>query len=332
MHSFRRLAIATASLVALVRRGISGLAQVTPEREPSLVDPALGVRAVVSGFEPSRLRWPSCRPTISSSSKRQRDSETRRFRRACTSIVLDLAVNSALRARAAEHRPASGLPSQSQRLPVLDSKAPPAWTPRTWRRCHCWVIGSTGSSGPGARSSFDRNIIQHALPSRTTRRTAVPFPRRRHGTIRTAQQQGRGQARTKGQAQRQEQAKQGRPPSCSSPWATRAAVATCRTIFTGPGAGRPFGGPGRTTPTCEVWCCGSTTMAARRPDNPFFAVGSGIPGQFRANVQKLFAYGIRNSFGMDFETRDGRPLDGGERRRRFTESPPLPATTAAGSR
>ena len=39
-------------------------------------------------------------------------------------------------------------------------------------------------------------------------------------------------------------------------------------------------------------------------DNPFFIFGSIIPG-FGANLQKLFAYGIRNSFGMDFEPHTG---------------------------
>ena len=33
-------------------------------------------------------------------------------------------------------------------------------------------------------------------------------------------------------------------------------------------------------------------------DNPFFAAGAAMGGEVGANVQKLFAYGIRNSFGM----------------------------------
>jgi glucose/arabinose dehydrogenase len=36
-------------------------------------------------------------------------------------------------------------------------------------------------------------------------------------------------------------------------------------------------------------------------DNPFFTVGAGIGGQAGANIQKIFAYGIRNSFGMAFD-------------------------------
>jgi aldose sugar dehydrogenase len=40
-------------------------------------------------------------------------------------------------------------------------------------------------------------------------------------------------------------------------------------------------------------------------DNPFFAAGAAIGGEVGANVQKLFAYGIRNSFGMAFDPESG---------------------------
>jgi glucose/arabinose dehydrogenase len=40
-------------------------------------------------------------------------------------------------------------------------------------------------------------------------------------------------------------------------------------------------------------------------DNPFFGVGATIGGQVGANIQKLFAYGVRNSFGMAFDPESG---------------------------
>jgi glucose/arabinose dehydrogenase len=40
-------------------------------------------------------------------------------------------------------------------------------------------------------------------------------------------------------------------------------------------------------------------------DNPFFAAGAQIGGQVGANIQRVFAYGIRNSFGMAFDPRGG---------------------------
>jgi glucose/arabinose dehydrogenase len=41
------------------------------------------------------------------------------------------------------------------------------------------------------------------------------------------------------------------------------------------------------------------------PDNPFFAAGAAIGGQAGANVQKIYAYGLRNSFGMAFDPFSG---------------------------
>jgi len=40
-------------------------------------------------------------------------------------------------------------------------------------------------------------------------------------------------------------------------------------------------------------------------DNPFFGVGAEMGGEAGANIQKIFAYGIRNSFGMAFDPRSG---------------------------
>lgn len=41
-------------------------------------------------------------------------------------------------------------------------------------------------------------------------------------------------------------------------------------------------------------------------DNPFFAAGAEMGGEVGANVQKIFAYGFRNSFGMAFDPLSGR--------------------------
>jgi len=40
-------------------------------------------------------------------------------------------------------------------------------------------------------------------------------------------------------------------------------------------------------------------------DNPFFDANSGFTGEAAANVKKVFAYGVRNSFGMDFDPLSG---------------------------
>jgi glucose/arabinose dehydrogenase len=40
-------------------------------------------------------------------------------------------------------------------------------------------------------------------------------------------------------------------------------------------------------------------------DNPFFSVGASVGGEVGANIQKIYAYGLRNSFGMDFDPISG---------------------------
>lgn len=40
-------------------------------------------------------------------------------------------------------------------------------------------------------------------------------------------------------------------------------------------------------------------------DNPFFALGPAIDPEVGANIQKIFAYGLRNGFGMDFDPVSG---------------------------
>ena len=44
-------------------------------------------------------------------------------------------------------------------------------------------------------------------------------------------------------------------------------------------------------------------------DNPFFTVGAAIAGEVGENIQKIFAYGIRNSFGMAFDPFSGNLWD-----------------------
>lgn len=41
-------------------------------------------------------------------------------------------------------------------------------------------------------------------------------------------------------------------------------------------------------------------------DNPFFAAGAAIGGEVGANIQKVFVYGVRNGFGMQFDPLSGQ--------------------------
>jgi glucose/arabinose dehydrogenase len=40
-------------------------------------------------------------------------------------------------------------------------------------------------------------------------------------------------------------------------------------------------------------------------DNPFFAAGTAVGGEVGANIRKIFAYGVRNGFGMAFDPKSG---------------------------
>jgi glucose/arabinose dehydrogenase len=67
----------------------------------------------------------------------------------------------------------------------------------------------------------------------------------------------------------------------------------------------PFGGPEPDDAhrTGVIVRLNSDGSAPR--DNPFFRAGRALPGEVGANVQRLFAYGLRNSFGLTFDPRSG---------------------------
>ena len=48
-------------------------------------------------------------------------------------------------------------------------------------------------------------------------------------------------------------------------------------------------------------------------DNPFFALGVGIDGDVGRNLQRTFAYGVRNSFGLAFDPVSGDSVGSGKR-------------------
>ena len=44
-------------------------------------------------------------------------------------------------------------------------------------------------------------------------------------------------------------------------------------------------------------------------DNPFFQFGADMGGEVGANIQKVFAYGVRNSFGLAVDPLSGQLWD-----------------------
>ncbi len=66
-----------------------------------------------------------------------------------------------------------------------------------------------------------------------------------------------------------------------------------------------FGGPGPDNAHLTGVILRLNDDGSTPADNPFFAVGAAMGGEVGANIQKIFAYGLRNSFGMDFDPKSG---------------------------
>lgn len=66
-----------------------------------------------------------------------------------------------------------------------------------------------------------------------------------------------------------------------------------------------FGGPGPDNAHFTGVILRLNDDGSAPPDNPFFAYGGGIGGEVGGNVQKIFAYGVRNSFGLAIDPVSG---------------------------
>ena len=64
-------------------------------------------------------------------------------------------------------------------------------------------------------------------------------------------------------------------------------------------------GPSPTTRTSPASILRLDDDGAAPRDNPFWATGRAMGGEVGANLQRVFAYGIRNSFGLAFDPRSG---------------------------
>lgn len=74
----------------------------------------------------------------------------------------------------------------------------------------------------------------------------------------------------------------------------------------GPGPDDQFGGPEPDDAHFTGVILRLNPDGTAPADNPFFEAGAGIGGEVGQNVQRIFAYGIRNSFGMAFDPLSGR--------------------------
>ena len=70
-----------------------------------------------------------------------------------------------------------------------------------------------------------------------------------------------------------------------------------------------FGGPGPDRPHFTGVILRLNDDGSAPTDNPFFALGAGIGGDVGGNLQRIFAYGVRNSFALAFDPVSGSLWD-----------------------
>ncbi len=299
MPKFARLASAAAGSLAMCC--ITSLSQAQPVPQPSLVDPALGVRTVVSGLDqPIHMAF------LSKNDFLVIEKATGRVKRvvsgAVQSTVLDLPVNSA-----------------SERG-LLSIALHPDF-PRNPGVYLYWSESSTGQDTNdlalvpllgnrvdrfvwnGSTLVFDRNIIRlrafqadEGQPLRGNHDGGVlRFEPRKH----KGKHWHGGHRPWKGGKHDDDRAKLyvivgdlGRRGYMQN-------------NLQGPVPDDQFGGPEPDDAHLSGVVLRLNDDGSAPRDNPFYRIGKRIPGEFGENVQKIFAYGFRNSFGMDFDPKTG---------------------------
>ena len=306
MHHFHHIALATAAALAVCGSAFEARAQASG---PSLVDPALGVRTVVSGLvQPIHIAF------LGADDFLVLEKASGRVKRVVSGVVhstvLDLAVNSA-----------------SERG-LLSIALHPDF-PRNPGVYLYWSESSTGADSAaladvpllgnrvdrftwtGSTLVFDHNIIR----LRALQADAGQPLRGNHdgGVIRFAPRssQGRGHDRDDDDANdANDDGDHGRDRDRD-----RAKLfivvgdlgrrGYLQNNLQGPVPDDQFGGPEPDDAHLSGVVLRLNDDGSTPTDNPFYRAGRRIPGEFGANVQKLYAYGFRNSFGMDFDPQTG---------------------------
>ena len=291
------LAVIAAAALSATMLGSTSTAQVSG---PVMLDPNLAVRTVAAGWSP-RSAWRSSAPTTSSC--------WRRTPARCSGSPAGRSSHGArpggqlrLGARAAGHRPAPGLPEPNPGVYLY-------WTESTTGGGHRRARRHAAAGQPGGpvrlgRLDPDVRPEPHQAPGHPAgRRPAAPRGNHDGGVIRFGPD-GKlyvivGDVGRRGQLQ-------------NLPTGLRARRA--RRPVRRPRAGRRP--PDRRDPAAQPRRLGPDGQPVLRRS------GAASAGQVGANIQKVFAYGIRNSFGMAFDPVSGASVDAGERRRHVRRDQP----------
>ena len=202
-----------------------------------------------------------------------------------------------LRARPAGHRARQATSSSTARSTSTGARPRSRRTTRPATRCRCAATGSTASTGTGRALVYEKTLHRsRALQDDVTNRTnpAMPLYRGNHnGGVR---------------ARRTRTARS----TCRS--ATPAGAGSCRTWSTGRSCSRPvtaeigddqFGGPDPDANHLTGVILRLNPDGTAPRDNPFYRLGAERGGSVGASLKKVYAYGLRNGFGMAFDPFSG---------------------------
>lgn len=296
-HALPRAGIAAAALMPLLISAPPAAAQTPP---PTVVDQNLGVRAAVTG-----LNQPISMAFLAPHDFLVLEKGTGRVQRvvsgAVHSTALDLAVNSA------SERGLLGIALHPD-FPV---------NPGVYLY---WTESSTGADSTvlaqvpllgnrvdryiwnGANLTFDRNIIKLRAFQADV---GQPLRGNHNGGVIRFGIKGRG----KGKGPSGSPGKSEGDPRLYILIGDNGRRGQMQNLPFGPiGPGTPddqFGGPEPDNAHLTGVILRLSDDGTAPKDNPFYALGSAIGGEVGANLQKVFAYGVRNSFGMAFDPASG---------------------------
>ena len=283
---------------------------------PTVVDPNLGVRTAVSG-----LTTPSTMAFIGPNDFLVLEKNTGQVKRvvngAVQSIVLDLSVNFA------SERGLLGIALHPQ-FPMnpgvylfwsCQAPPPPASSPFIPTQARCADTPETGpDSGQllgapllgnridrfrwtGSALVFDRNVIM----LRSFQNDGGPEPAGQGDSAQPARANHDGGVLAFGP--------DGKLYLAAGDTGRRGQLQNLPNGPTPPSADDQFGGPAPDNAHLSGMILRLNDDGTTPTDNPFFAVGGSMGGEAGANIQRLFAYGLRNTFGIAFDPVSGSLWD-----------------------
>ena len=283
---------------------------------PTVVDPNLGVRTAVSG-----LTTPSTMAFIGPNDFLVLEKNTGQVKRvvngAVQSIVLDLSVNFA------SERGLLGIALHPQ-FPMnpgvylfwsCQAPPPPASSPFIPTQVRCADTPETGAdtgqllAAPllgnridrfrwtGSALVFDRNVIM----LRSFQNDGGPEPMGQGDSAQPARANHDGGVLAFGP--------DGKLYIAAGDTGRRGQMQNLQNGPTPPSADDQFGGPAPDNAHLSGMILRLNDDGTTPTDNPFFAVGGSMGGEAGANIQRLFAYGLRNTFGIAFDPVSGSLWD-----------------------